>query len=66
MLRSGSHNHQFLAQGADSDEVLEYATAAMMKKLLHSPSVRLRQAGESSEDDVVQIARELFGLSGTD
>ena len=55
-----------LAQGADGDEVLEYATAAMMKKLLHNPSVRLRQAGEASDDEVVRIARELFGLSDED
>ena len=51
-----------LAQGADGDEVLEYATAALMKKLLHTPSVRLRKAGEESEDDVISIARELFGI----
>jgi glutamyl-tRNA reductase len=51
-----------LAQGADGDEVLEYATAAIMKKLLHHPSVRLRKAGEASEDEVVRVARELFGL----
>ena len=55
-----------LAQGADGDEVLEYATAAMMKKLLHNPSVRLRRAGEASEDEVVRIARELFGLADED
>jgi len=55
-----------LAQGADGDEVLEYATAAMMKKILHNPSVRLRKAGEASDEDVVRIARELFGLPDTD
>lgn len=51
-----------LAQGADIDEVLEYATAALMKKLLHNPSVRLRQAGESSDEDVIATARALFGV----
>ena len=51
-----------LAQGADSDEVLEYATAALMKKLLHNPSVRLREAGEASDEDVIRVARELFGV----
>ena len=30
-----------LAQGADSDEVIEYATASLMKKLLHNPTVCL-------------------------
>ena len=51
-----------LAQGADSDEVMEYATAALMKKLLHNPSVRLREAGESSDDETIRTARSLFGL----
>jgi glutamyl-tRNA reductase len=51
-----------LANGADGQEVLEYATAAMLKKLLHQPSVRLRQAGEAGDDDLVDAARRLFGL----
>ena len=51
-----------LAQGADMDEVIEYATAALMKKMLHNPSVRLREAGESSDDVTIRIARTLFGL----
>jgi len=51
-----------LAQGADSEEVIEYATAALMKKLLHNPSVRLREAGESSDDETIRTARSLFGL----
>jgi len=55
-----------LAQGADGDEVLEYATAALMKKLLHNPSVRLREAGESTDDALIQTARALFGLDKDD
>ena len=51
-----------LAQGADVEEVIEYATAALMKKLLHNPSVRLREAGESSDDGTIRTARSLFGL----
>ena len=51
-----------LAKGMDSAEVIEYATAAMMKKLLHNPSVRLREAGEASEEDIIEAARLLFGL----
>ncbi|MDX1515997.1 MAG: glutamyl-tRNA reductase [Woeseiaceae bacterium] len=54
--------HRRLAQGADRDEVLEYATAALMKKLLHTPSVRLREAGESSDEQTIATARSLFGL----
>jgi glutamyl-tRNA reductase len=51
-----------LANGANGQEVLEYATSAMLKKLLHQPSVRLRQAGEAGDDDLVDAARRLFGL----
>jgi len=51
-----------IAQGADSSEVLEYATAALMKKMLHSPSVRLREAGEASDEELVAAARALFGI----
>jgi glutamyl-tRNA reductase len=54
--------HRRLAQGADVDEVIEYATAAVLKKLLHNPSVRLREAGESSDDETIRTASSLFGL----
>ncbi len=55
-----------LAQGAPGDEVLEYATAAFMKKLLHHPSVKLREAGEASDDETISTARSLFGLHDED
>lgn len=51
-----------LARGADSEEVLEYATGALMKKLLHNPSVRLREAAEASDEEFVDAARRLFDL----
>ncbi len=51
-----------LNRGADIDEVLEYATASLLKKILHQPSVRLREAGELSDKDLAEAARTLFGL----
>ncbi len=51
-----------VARGMSSSDVIEYATAAMMKKLLHNPSVRLREAGESSNEEIIEAARVLFGL----
>jgi len=51
-----------LARGVDSKDVVEYATAALMKKLLHNPSVRLREAGEAAQDEIIEAARKLFGL----
>ncbi len=55
-----------LNKGADSDEILEYATASLLKKILHQPSVRLREAGELSDKEMVKAARELFGLAKKD
>ena len=37
-------------------------TAALLKKLLHNPSVRLREAGEQSDREFVRVVSELFGL----
>ena len=51
-----------LAQGADSDEVIEYATASLMKKLLHNPTVCLRAAGEASDEEFIAAARALFDI----
>jgi len=51
-----------LARGESAEDAIEFATAALMKKVLHSPSVRLRKAGESSDQDLIDAARELFGI----
>jgi len=52
-----------LRKGSDSEEVLEYVTSALLKKFLHQPSVRLREAGEDSDAAFIAMARELFGLN---
>ncbi|MEM9689565.1 MAG: glutamyl-tRNA reductase [Pseudomonadota bacterium] len=51
-----------IAQGVDPREIVEYTTAAVMKKMLHTPSVRLREAGEMSDEELIDAARKLFGL----
>lgn len=51
-----------LAKGADADEVLEFLASALLKKLLHQPSVRLREAGEKSDQQFITAARQLFDL----
>jgi glutamyl-tRNA reductase len=55
-----------LNKGASDDEILEYATASLLKKMLHQPSVRLREAGELSDKQLIEAARELFGLGKKD
>ncbi|MGH8194494.1 MAG: glutamyl-tRNA reductase [Woeseiaceae bacterium] len=52
-----------LDKGAATDEVLEFVAASLLKKLLHRPSVRLREAGESSDEAFIETIRELFGLT---
>jgi glutamyl-tRNA reductase len=51
-----------LGNGADAEAVLEYVTGALLKKLLHQPTVRLRQAGEEADHELLRATRELFGL----
>jgi len=51
-----------LNKGVDSREVIEFATASLMKKLLHKPTVRLREAGEASEVEIIKATRTLFGI----
>lgn len=55
-----------MGQGADTMDVLEYATAALMKKLLHNPSVQLRKAGEQGNQPLIDAARTLFDLDDRD
>jgi glutamyl-tRNA reductase len=52
-----------LAKGSDSDEVLEFVTSSLLKKILHQPSVRLREAGEKSDQEFIDAISELFGLN---
>jgi glutamyl-tRNA reductase len=51
-----------LANGMDSEDLIDYVAAAMMKKMLHNPSVRLREAGEASNEEIIAAARILFDL----
>ena len=51
-----------LAQGADSNEVIEYATASLLKKLLHNPSTSLRKAGETQDEELIAAAQQIFGV----
>jgi glutamyl-tRNA reductase len=55
-----------LANGMSAEDLIDYATGAMMKKLLHQPSVRLREAGELSDEEIIEAATKLFGLGDKD
>ena len=56
LRRLGETNPEIAAQ-------LEHLSRTLVKKLLHEPTVRLRErAGDGDVDDVAAAVRELFGL----
>ena len=53
---------RMVANGKDPETAMEYLANTLTNKLLHTPSRRLRQAGEEGEVDIVDAARALFDL----
>lgn len=53
---------QQLQQGADPAKVLEVFANAFTKKLLHAPSVQLRQAGAEGRFELLRYAKQLFSI----
>ncbi len=51
-----------MRKGESAEDAIEFATAALMKKMLHKPSVALRKAGEAADETTIAAARRLFGL----
>ena len=51
-----------MARGESAEDAIEFATASLMKKILHKPSVALRKAGEASDIELIESARKLFDL----
>jgi len=55
--------YQQLALGADAEVVLNLFARALTNKLLHSPSVMLRQAGREGRLELLHFAKQLFAVS---
>lgn len=53
---------QQLHQGNDAMQVLDAFASAYTKKLLHTPSVQLRQAGAEGRFDLLSLAKQLFAI----
>ena len=51
-----------LRAGADPETVLHDVTRTLTNKLIHSPSIRLRNAGADGRDDLLSAAQEIFDL----
>ncbi len=53
---------QALRQGRTPEEALEYLADTLTARLIHNPTVALRQAGEDERDELIAAARSLFDL----
>jgi glutamyl-tRNA reductase len=53
-----------LARGGDPGEVMARMSRALVNKLLHAPSVTLREAAADGRDDLLAFARRLFPGDG--
>lgn len=53
---------QHLSQGLDPHSVLESFAKAFINKLMHSPSVQLRQAGLEGRFELLNYAKQLFAI----
>lgn len=57
---------QQLYQGVAPDQVLDHFARAFLQKILHTPSLALRQAGADGRLDLLHFAKQLFTLSELD
>lgn len=55
-----------LQQGADPETVLDAFAHAFIQKLLHVPSVQLRQAGVEGRFELLRYAKQLFAIPDTE
>ena len=55
---------KMLSKGAEPEAVLASLARGVTNKLIHAPSVKMKQASADGRDEVVQLARELFDLNG--
>ena len=57
---------RMLARGESPEETLQYLAHTLTNKLIHQPCVQLRQAGIQGRHDLLDAAREVFGLTVDD
>jgi len=52
-----------LKNGASPEEALNRLAHTLTNKLIHTPSIQIREAGENERHDLIAAAREIFKLS---
>lgn len=53
-----------LEKGQPPEDVLTALARGLTNKLLHTPTMKLKQAGEEGREDHIRLAHELFDLQG--
>ena len=53
---------RLIAAGKTPEEALRYVAHTLTNKLIHEPTIRLRQAGEDNRDDLMNAFMEIFKL----
>jgi glutamyl-tRNA reductase len=64
--RTLAQAERLLAAGRDPHTVLRYLADTLTARLLHAPTVRLREAGERHDRALLEAAHQLFAASETD
>lgn len=54
-----------LQNGRSTEEVLNHLAYALTNKLIHTPSVQLKEASINNRDDLIAAAREIFKLKSS-
>ncbi|MBT8148611.1 MAG: glutamyl-tRNA reductase, partial [Gammaproteobacteria bacterium] len=57
---------QLLANGEPAEQVLDNFARALSRKMMHNPSVAMRDAAAAADQVLLDAARTLFGLADTD
>jgi len=57
---------RLLKSGRPPEEVLRYLADTLTHRLIHTPSQRLREAGEQGETELIRAAQELFVRTKSD
>jgi glutamyl-tRNA reductase len=55
-----------LERGMTSEQVLQQLTRGLVNKLMHSPTVKLKEAGAAGRSEMIDLTRELFDINELD
>lgn len=57
--------HQ-ISKGGDPQQIMQHMAHSLVNKLIHNPSVIVRQAGYDGRTELIDAVRELFNLKNSD